>query len=86
MREQQEQNEQMVKRALGGEETNETIEASAIGMIMSTAMTSLLYANKDIQAFVCPVLAVRMQGSEGREIADTVRSLMRDWDDDAVTQ
>jgi hypothetical protein len=83
LEEAQEQNEAVMKRTLGDDDDH--VEGRALGSLMGTLMTTMLFAGKDTQATVCPVFVTRMQGSEGRKIADSIRSQMRAWDDSEVT-
>ena len=41
-----------------------------------TLIELMVFAGKDTQAEVCPVLAVRLRTSDGKGIADTIRTLM----------
>ena len=50
-------------------------------MPVASLMTMLIYAGKDTSAQVCPVFGLRLRSSDGREIADTFKALMQEWDD-----
>lgn len=44
--------------------------------VTKSLLDVILFAGKDTQAQVCPVLAVRLRSAEGKEVADTIRSIM----------
>jgi hypothetical protein len=52
------------------------LEASA-GLLM----TAMAIGGKDVSALICPVLALRLRSSGGREIADGLKATMQGWDD-----
>lgn len=52
------------------------LEASA-GLLV----TAVAYGGRDLSAHICPVLALRLRSSSGREIADGLKSSMQGWDD-----
>lgn len=51
------------------------------GMPVGVLMTALVYAGRDTSGQLCPVFSLRLRSSKGREIADTLKGAMRDWDD-----
>ena len=52
------------------------LEASAAVLV-----TAMAYGGKDLSAAICPVLALRLRSSGGREIADGLKVSMQGWDD-----
>jgi hypothetical protein len=56
--------------------TMKALEASS-GLLM----TAVAYGGKDTSASICPVLALRLRSSGGREIADGLKVTMQGWDD-----
>lgn len=60
--------------------------AQAVGkppeMPVGSLMTALVYAGKDTSAQVCPVFALRLRSSGGRQIADATKATMQGWDDE----
>ena len=52
------------------------------GLPAGTLMTALAYAGKDTSAQVCPVFALRLRSSGGRQIADAMKATMQGWDDE----
>lgn len=54
------------------------------GAAVMGLLWALLLAGRDTAAQICPVLVVRLRSSDGRRIADLVRSEMVSWDDDSV--
>jgi|HubBroStandDraft_2_1064218.scaffolds.fasta_scaffold63270_2 hypothetical protein len=50
-------------------------------MPVSTLLTALTLGGRDTAAQVCPVFALRLRSSTGRDIADSIRSTMKNWDD-----
>jgi|SRR5579859_15850 len=51
------------------------------GMPTGTLLTALVFAGKDTSAQVCPVFALRLRSSDGRKLADTLKGLVQEWDD-----
>ena len=49
------------------------------GMPINTILNMVTFASKDIEAMVCPVFALRLRSSDGREIVDTVKTAMKEW-------
>lgn len=49
---------------------------------MGLLMTSMIYSGKDTAATVCPVFVARLRSSQGRTIADSLKSTMQGWNDD----
>jgi hypothetical protein len=47
--------------------------------IMGSLMGALIYAGKDTQATLCPVMVNRLHSSDGRKIVDQIRSMMVEW-------
>lgn len=50
-------------------------KAMPVGMLMTT----LVFAGKSNSGEMCPVFALRLRSPEGRQLADSVRSSMRQW-------
>jgi hypothetical protein len=50
-------------------------EQFPMGQLLATVLT----VNKDITATMCPVLVQRIQGPDGRQLADVIRNLMQNW-------
>jgi hypothetical protein len=50
-------------------------------MPVATLMTAAIYAGKDTAMQACPVLAIRLRSSDGRKVAETVRSAMQSWEE-----
>ena len=69
-------------------EEEERKKAAAEGRPQAThvgsLLTALLFTHKDIDAPMCPVFSVRLRSSEGRNLADLIRSTMKGWDDNRV--
>lgn len=53
------------------------------GIGWGSLMTAVVVGGRDTSASCCPVFALRFGSHSGRRVADTVRALMTDWDDDA---
>jgi hypothetical protein len=53
----------------------------APGVPAGALLTALIYAGKDLSAYVCPVFSLRLRSSSGRKIADDIKGLMQEWDD-----
>ena len=53
------------------------------GMPVGTLMTTLIFGGRDQAAAVCPVFALRLRSSGGRQIADEIKARMTGWDDQA---
>jgi len=51
------------------------------GMPAGTLLTALMFAGRDISAYVCPVFSLRLRSSGGRRIADAFKGQMQEWDD-----
>lgn len=47
-------------------------------MPVATLMTALMFAGRDTQAQLCPVLAMRLKLPEGRTVVDLVKKQMQD--------
>lgn len=45
-----------------------------------TLLTVLTLAGRDSAGPLCPVFALRLQGPDGRKVADDIRHTMRTWD------
>lgn len=54
-------------------------------MPIGSLMTMVMLSGRDTSASVCPVFAARLQSSDGRRIADLVRTTMQAWDDGSVS-
>lgn len=52
--------------------------------LMGTILTSMIFAGRDSAGEMCPVLVVRLRGSEGRSLVDAVRKIMKGWDDEVI--
>lgn len=52
------------------------------GFPVGTLVTALAYAGKDTSAQICPVYALRLRSSGGRQIADAMKATMQGWDDE----
>lgn len=50
-------------------------------MPVGALMTALVFAGKDTSASICPVFALRLRSSGGRQIADALKASMQGWDD-----
>ena len=48
------------------------------GMPTGMLMTALVLGGKDTAAQLCPVFSLKLKSSEGRQVADSIRSAMRD--------
>jgi hypothetical protein len=70
---------QDAERAAAARRKGKTLAAldAAGGVLMAT----VVYAGKDTSAAICPVLALRLRSSGGREIADGLKVSMQGWDD-----
>jgi len=44
-------------------------------------MAAVMFGGRDTSASICPVLALRLRSSGGREIADGLKVTMQGWDD-----
>ncbi len=53
------------------------------GMPIGSLMTAVIFAGKDTSAQVCPVFALRLRSSGGRQIADGLKASMQAWDDES---
>ena len=51
------------------------------GVPTGTLLTALMFAGRDLSAYVCPVFSLRLRSSGGRKIADTFKAQMQEWDD-----
>ena len=62
-------------------------EAQALGkdpgMPIGTLMSAVIFGGRDTSASVCPVFALRLRSSGGRQIADEIKARMTGWDDQA---
>lgn len=83
LQESQQQIESGLGHGIG--DADDHAEGRGLGALMGTLMTTMFFSGKDLQATVCPVLVARMQGSDGRKIADNIRAQMQGWDDSEVT-
>jgi hypothetical protein len=64
--------EEMAKaRAEGGQQS----------MPVATLLGALMFGGKDTAAQICPVFALRLRSSGGRQIADGLKASMQKWDD-----
>ena len=61
-----------------------TAEGRPAPLALGSLFAALVFAGKDIDAPVCPVFSVRLRSSEGRNLADLIRSTMKGWDDNRV--
>jgi hypothetical protein len=51
------------------------------GLPTGMLMTTLVMAGRDSSATICPVFALRLRSSGGRQIADDLKASMQGWDD-----
>lgn len=64
--------QRMAEAALAGKEP---------GMPVGSLLTALTLGGRDTMGQFCPVFALRLRSSGGREIADSLKSSMQRWDD-----
>jgi len=50
-------------------------------MPVGTLMTTLAFVGRDSSGRLCPVFALRLRGSDGRQIADSLKSTMQTWEE-----
>lgn len=50
---------------------------------MGSVPAALVYGGREHSATVCPVFALRLRSSGGRKIADGLKGLMQQWDDES---
>jgi hypothetical protein len=67
------------------EVTDHHVEKDPASALIRTIMGVAIFGGRQNDAKVCPVFALRLKSSEGRSIAESVRTQMRAWDDSAVT-
>jgi hypothetical protein len=76
--------EAKIKKATD-EDMAKAAQARATGqaeaMPVGSLLTALTLGGRDTSAQVCPVFALRLKSSGGRQIAESVRSSMQSWDD-----
>lgn len=46
-------------------------------MPAQTLMTAMIFAGRDTAGALCPVFATRLRGPEGRQVSDSIRSMMQ---------
>lgn len=51
------------------------------GLPVGSLLTVLAIGGRDLTAQVCPVLSVRLRSSDGRKIADAIKSQMQGWEE-----
>ena len=51
------------------------------GMPVTLLMTAVTLGGRDTAAQICPVFALRLRSSGGRQIADGLKDSMQKWDD-----
>ena len=56
-------------------------EGKTPGMPVGLLMTTLMFSGRDTSASVCPVFALRLASSAGRQIVDGLKAGMQSWDD-----
>ena len=74
----------LIEKAAREDETRSeaaVLAGKAPPMPAGVLMATVVYAGKDMQANVCPVFALRLRSSGGREIANGLRASMQGWDD-----
>lgn len=63
-------------------------EARAVGkdpgVPVGSLMTALTLGGRDTMGQFCPVFALRLRSSGGREIADSLKASMQGWDDQSA--
>lgn len=74
-------------REAGAADDKAALDAVAAGkpapMPTGSLLTALLIVGRDQQAYVCPVLSLRLRSSAGRGVADGLKGQMQGWDDQA---
>jgi hypothetical protein len=55
------------------------VAGHAAPLPVATLMIAAIYAGKDTALQACPVLGIRLRSSDGRRIAETVRTAMQSW-------
>lgn len=53
------------------------------GMPVGMLVTALAMGGRHQQASVCPVYALRLRSSQGRQLVDAVKASMQSWDDES---
>jgi hypothetical protein len=53
------------------------------GIPMGMLMTTLIYAGKDRSAEICPVFALRLRSSTGREISDSLKTQTKEFEEES---
>lgn len=56
-------------------------EGKPAPMPVGSLLTAVTYGGRDTSAQVCPVFALRLRSSGGRQIADRLKDSMQRWDD-----
>jgi hypothetical protein len=54
------------------------------GMPVGMLLSALALGGRDKTALICPVFALRLRSSGGRQIVDRLKERMQSWDDGAV--
>lgn len=50
-------------------------------MPVGALLSIIAYAGKDTALQACPVLSLRLRSSDGRKLADLIRSAMQSWEE-----
>jgi hypothetical protein len=53
------------------------------GPPIQTLMTAMVMGGRHQQASICPVYALRLRSSRGRDLVDAVKASMQSWDDES---
>lgn len=51
------------------------------GMPVGMLVTAMVMGGRHQQAAICPVYALRLRSSRGRDLVDQVKAAMQEWDD-----
>jgi hypothetical protein len=68
-----------VAKAKAEDEKSRMVDGNK-GMPTATLMTTMIFSGKDRQGEMCPVFSLRLRSAEGRQIADSIRTLMQGGD------
>lgn len=67
-----------IDRKLAEAESQDSEKPTKDGMPVRMLMTAIALGGRDTAGQLCPVFALRLRGPDGRQVADGIRSLMRD--------
>lgn len=70
-----------IEEAKAKDEAKDKASPNLSGMPINMLMNLVAFASKDIEAMVCPVFAMRLRSSEGRDIVDGLKDTMKAWND-----